>query len=132
MAYTQIDGHITLVFGFGYIKLNNKKTRIMTDKEVKGMLIVYGVATVFALVMMFVANGAMNGVWQLAQIAAVLCAVSTAKLFYKNRQKATWYALGGMIFAFTGGMITPMLYVVLLGIMLATAGSPTWHVLDGK
>ena len=104
----------------------------MTDKEVKGMLVVYGVATVFALVMMLTASGAGDGVWQLAQIAAVLCAVSTAKLFYKNRQKATWYALGGMILAFTGGMITPMLYVVLLGIMLATAGSPTWHVLDGK
>lgn len=104
----------------------------MTDKEVKGILIVYGVATVFALVMILTSRGAGEGMFQLAQIAAVGCAVACAKLFFANRQKATWYGVGGMILAFTGGMITPILYVVLLGIMLATAGSPTWRVLDGK
>ena len=104
----------------------------MTDKNLKGMAIVYGVATLFAIVMMFIANGAMDGIFQLAQLAAVMCGVATAKLFNQNRQKATWYALGGMILAFTGGMITPMLYVVLLGIMLFTADSSTWQVLDSK
>ena len=96
------------------------------------MLIVYGVATVFALVMILTASGAGEGMFQLAQIAAVGCAVACAKLFFANRQKATWYALGGMIIAFAGGFVPAVLYVVLLGIMLFTADSPTWRILDSK
>jgi hypothetical protein len=104
----------------------------MTDKEVKGMLIVYGVATVFAIAMILTASGAMEGTIQLAQIAAVGCAVACAKLFRTNRQKATWYGIGGMILAFAGGILPAVLYVVLLGIMLFTADSPTWRILDSK
>ena len=104
----------------------------MTDKEVKGILIVYGVATVFALAMILTARGAGEGVFQLAQIAAAICAVACAKMFFTNRQKATWYGIGGMILAFAGGFVPAVLYVVLLGIMLFTADSPTWRVLDSK
>ena len=94
------------------------------------VIIFYAVAVVFIAAMVLTANGSFDGVWQLMQIVRGIICIAGVANFDRNRKKAAWFVIAGLLIAFCGGIATAIIYALMLALMMVICNNALRKELD--
>jgi hypothetical protein len=94
------------------------------------VIIFYAVAVVFIAAMIITANGDLDGFWQLMQLFGGITGIVGSTNYDLDRKKTVWYIFSGLIVALLGGIVTAIIYVLMLALMMLICNDALWKELN--